>query len=293
MTGDGAKIWLNYTQEELDAQYEQRTLVPNADEYIQRNLADSAWARERMACRLDIPYGPTPDEVLDIFPASVSGAPIVVYIHGGAWTRMHKDHASYQAEAFVGAGANYVSVNFTLTPAVTLDELVRQNRAAIAWVYANAGSFGGDPARIYVAGHSSGAHVAGMMAVTAWQAAFDLPRNLIKGALLCSGTYEMAPARLSIRNLYLKLDEVAADRNSPIQHIPDDGCPAIIAYGDGDQKEFRRQSRAFAQAWRDKGLSCEEFDLKGYNHFDIGQAFNDPSCPFMAAMFDLMGLVET
>ncbi len=137
-TGGGGKVWLDYSQKELDDQYNQRKLVPDADEYMKRHGELSANIRGQMECRLDVSYGPSDDEKVDIFPARQSGAPVVVYYHGGAWTRWHKDNNSYQAPAFVNAGATFVPVNFALVPQVTLDELVRQCRAAVAWVYNNA-----------------------------------------------------------------------------------------------------------------------------------------------------------
>ena len=284
------KVWLDYDQDELNDQYNQRVLVPNADEYVQQNLQASARVRERLTCRLDLAYGPSEAEKLDFFPASSPGAPVVVYIHGGAWTRTSKSHVSYQAESFVGAGANYMAVDFGLVPAVTLDELVRQNRTAIQWVYRNAATLGVDPHRLYVAGHSSGAHVTGMMITTNWEGDWGLPADVIKGALACSGMYDLEPVRLSARNDYLELNMAAARRNSPILHLPDHGCPLIVGYGEQEQQEFRRQSIAFAKAWRAHGLSGQEFDLPGLNHFDMGQQYNHPDGPILKAMFAMMGL---
>ncbi len=264
------KVWLDYDQDALNDQYNQRVLVPNADEYAQHNLEESERVRALLSCELNIPYGPTEVEKLDWFPAPVAGGPIVVYIHGGAWTRSSKNHVSYPAESFVGAGASYVAVDFGLVPSVTLDEQVRQNRAAIQWVYHHAADYGADPHRLYVAGHSSGAHVTGMMITTDWARDLGLPPDVIKGALACSGMYDLEPVRLSSRNDYLKLDTEAARRNSPILHIPSAGCPIIIGYGEGDQAEFRRQSMAFAAVWRAAGLVCHEVDLPSLNHFDVG-----------------------
>lgn len=283
------KVWLNYTQEELNNQYNQRYLVPNADEYQKRNLENSARVRAKLACRLDVSYGPSPDQRLDIFPVARKDAPVVVYIHGGAWARNSKEHSSFIAETFVGAGTSFVAVEFGLCPKVTLDELIRHNRAAIQWVYRHAGEFGANPDRLYVAGHSSGGHVTGMMVVTDWERDWGLPDDVIKAALAGSGMYDLEPVQLSSRNEYLKLDVAAARRNSPMLHIPDNGCPLVVCYGGGEQKEFRRQSIEFAAAWRARGLVCKEFDLPGLNHFDVGQEYGNPQAPFMKAFLELVG----
>ena len=286
---ENPKIFLDYDQETLDAQYNQRSLVPDADDYIAVDVAESARVRQKLDCRIDVAYGPGEDETLDLFPAAAPGSPVVVYMHGGAWTRSDKSNESFMAEAFVAAGAAFVAVNFGLCPKVTLDEMIRQAREAVAWSCENAQDFNADPGRLYIAGHSSGGHVGGMMAVTDWTA-HNLPRTLVKGALLCSGMYDLAPVRLSARNDYLHLDEAAEDRNSAMRHIPADGCPLIVGYGGGEQTEFRRQSRAFAAAWRAAGLEVEEFDMPGVNHFELRRHFNDPKSPILTAMLALMGL---
>ena len=286
---ENPKIFLDYDQETLDAQYNQRSLVPDADDYIAVDVAESARVRQKLDCRIDVAYGPGEDETLDLFPAAAPGSPVVVYMHGGAWTRSDKANESFMAEAFVAAGAAFVAVNFGLCPKVTLDEMIRQAREAVAWSCENAQDFNADPGRLYIAGHSSGGHVGGMMAVTDWTA-HNLPRTLVKGALLCSGMYDLAPVRLSARNDYLHLDEAAEARNSAMRHIPADGCPLIVGYGGGEQTEFRRQSREFAAAWRAAGLAVEEFDMPGVNHFQLRRHFNDPNSPILTAMLALMGL---
>ena len=285
----GPKIYLDYDQKELDDQYNQRVLVPDAENYIAADRAESARVRAKLDCRIDVAYGPGEDQKLDLFPARAPGAPVAVYMHGGAWTRSDKAVESFMAESFVAAGAAFASVNFSLCPKVSLDELVRQAREAVVWCRRNAGSFGGDAERLFIAGHSSGGHVGGMMVVTDWTA-HGLPRGTIKGALLCSGMYDLEPVRLSARNEYLELDEAAARRNSAIHHIPDDGCPLVIGYGGGEQREFRRQSRAFAAAWRARGLTVNEIDLPGVNHFALRRYFNDPDGPILKATFAMMGV---
>jgi arylformamidase len=283
------KVWLDYTQSELDDQYNQSSKVSNIPEVLERSLSESARVRNKLECELDVPYGPSPEEKLDIFPAPQRNAPVVMFIHGGAWNRTTKETVSYPAESFVAAGATYIAVDFALVPNVSLDELVRQNRAAIAWVYQNARSFGADPDKLFVAGHSSGAHVTGLMVVTDWQQ-WDAPTNLIKGALAASGMYDLEPIRLSARNEYLKLDEAAALRNGAIHHILDQMPPMVIGYGEGELDEFRRQSQAFAAQLRARGQVHQEFDLLGMNHFDVGFDFNNPEGRLLNAFFEVMQL---
>jgi arylformamidase len=284
------KVYRDYTKVELDRQYNQRVLVPNLQEYIKQNREKSAEVREKLGCRLNVSYGPASDEVLDIFPSEQPGGPIQVYHHGGAWTTSHKDDYSYIAESFVIKGVNLVIPNFSLAPKVTLDEIVRQNRAAIAWAYHNADSFGGDRDQLFISGHSSGGHLAGMMMVTDWESEYGLPKNLIKAATTFSGMYDLEPVRLSHRNEYLFLDERSAHRNSPIHHIPDIRTPLVIGYGDGEHEEFKRQSDEFASAWERAGNPVTKLVLEGRNHFDIEREFAKIESPVMKATWANMGL---
>ncbi len=290
MTEDLMTVYGNYDQAELDRQYNQSTLVPDNSVYRERKVSESKRVRALLDCELDVSYGPTPDEVLDIFPAQEKNAPIMMFIHGGAWKNGHKDDISYPAESFVARGVTYIGVNFSLVPDVTLDEQIRQNRAALAWLYNNAASFGGDRDRIYVSGHSSGGHVTGMMVVTDWEGEFGVPNDLLKGAAPASGMYDLEPVRLSWRNEYLELDEAGALRNSSIHQIPERGIPLVMAYGTGELDEFQRQSQEFAAAWRARGYPCELIEMPGLNHFELNHEFNNPDGPILKATFEMMSV---
>ena len=246
-------VWLHYDQKALDDQYNQRILVPNANEYMARHGVLSAQVRAELECRLDVPYGPTEDEKVDIFPAAQKGAPLVVYFHGGAWTRWHKDNNSFQAPHFVKAGATFVPVNFALVPQVPLEELVRQCRASVAWAYEHAAEFGADPDKLYVAGHSSGAHVVGLLAANDWATEFGLPADVIKGAYAASGMYDLEPVRLCSRQEYLNLVERLGEGTAPARPS---GCrrtgPARVA-------SFRSRRTV-----RQSGRSAIAGDLPGY-----------------------------
>jgi arylformamidase len=127
----GGPIFLGYDQEALDREYDNRGKVPDFADYFTRYAGESAVARRQLDCRLDVRYGPSPGETLDIFPATGS-APIQLFIHGGYWRAMDKADFSYVARAFNPAGAAVVVINYALIPAVDMDELIRQCRAAVA-----------------------------------------------------------------------------------------------------------------------------------------------------------------
>jgi len=272
-------VWGNFTQEELDQNYDQSSLVPHVNELMEQNAADSARIREELEVIQDVSYGPTIMERLDIFPVAQKGAPVVIYHHGGAWTRSSKDQCSYAAPALVEAAINVVVLDFALAPTVSLDEIVRQNRAAIAWTWHHADEYGWDRDQIHSIGHSSGGHICGMMQVTDWDGVYGLPANVIKSAAPCSGMYELEPVRFSHRNTYLDLTDQAAARNSSIRQIPEYGPPLTMAWGTGELAEFQRQSREFADAWEAAGHTVERFILDGQNHFEVAREMFNPDQP--------------
>jgi len=286
------KVYGDYTQEELNRQYNQAALVPDFSDYIEQNRERSKSVRKDIPCKLDIPYGPSLDERLDIFPTKAHEAPILIYHHGGAWCRGNNKGSSYIAESCVSKGVNLVIPGFSLAPKVTLDEIVRQNHAAIVWSYHHAKDFGGNSNRIYVGGHSSGGHLAAMMLVTDWSGEYGLPENLIKGAVCLSGMYDLEPVRLSHRNEYLFLDERSANRNSPILYIPEYKLPIVIGYGDGEHDEFKRQSDSFAAAWEAAGHPMTKIIMKNQNHFEVEREWAKKDSPIMKRLWAMLGLDE-
>src|SRR5262249_31655795 len=148
-------------------------------------------------------YGPGPDETLDVFAPSATNVPVHVHLHGGGWRALTKDDVSFPAPLFVNAGAVYVALNFSVIPTVRLPDMVAQAQRAIAWLYDNASKFSGDPARIHVSGHSSGAHMASCLLTTDWHAKFGLPPDVLRSGLLMSGTYDLEPVMLSVRSSYV------------------------------------------------------------------------------------------
>ena len=288
------KVWGDYTQAELDAQYNQMTLFTQEEheEHRAYKEQESARVRAKLAgqSRLDVAYGPSAAEKLDIFQASKAGAPIQIFYHGGAWKGGRKSDVSFPAESFVARGATFIAVNYERVPKVTLDEQVRQARAAVAWAYQHAAEFGGDRERIFISGHSSGGHVCGMVLVTDWQRDFGLPADVVKGAAPVSGMFELAPVKLSWRNSYVSLDDAAVERLSPIRHIPPRPIPVVIGYGTKELAEFQRQSREFAAAWRARGYPCTELALPNLKHYAVNYEFNDPQGVLLGAIFKQMGL---
>jgi len=287
----GQTILRGYDREALDREYDNRGKVPEFADYFARWARESAAARRELECRLDVSYGPSPSETLDIFPAAgPSPAPIHVFIHGGYWQRMDKADFSYVARAFRSAGAAGVVINYALIPAVDMDELVRQCRASIAWVYRNARAFGGDPSRIFVSGHSAGGHLVAMLMSTDWPAFGALPPDVIQVGCGISGLYDLEPIRLCFLNEVLKLTPEQARRSSPVHLVPARSGPLLLAVGGLEGPEYHRQTDDLAAAWRPRGVSCEVMNMAGLHHFSIVTQLEEPGSELSGAILRQMGL---
>jgi arylformamidase len=273
-----------------DAQYDNRARVADALQILALWADRSAAARAALACRLDIAYGPDPGERLDVFPAATSGAPVLVYIHGGYWRALDKRDASFVAPPFVAAGALVVVPNYALCPAASIDEIVRQQQAALAWVWRHAGAHGGDRDRIVVAGHSAGGHLAATMLATDWPA-FDpaLPADLVKGALSLSGVFELEPLRHApFLAPDLKLDAAAAARLSPVG-LAAPTRPLYALVGADESEEFQRQNDAIAAAWGPTAVPvCES--VPGRNHMSVLFELAEPGSRTHRLALELLGL---
>lgn len=293
----GQAIFRGYDREGLDKEYDNRAKVADSADWLARYPRESAAARRELACRLDVAYAPSPAETLDILYAGgappkpgARPAPVHVFIHGGYWRALDKADFSFVARAFAPAGAAVVAVNYALIPAVDMDELVRQCRAAVAWVWRNAASFGGDPARITVSGHSAGGHLVAMLLATDWAAFGGVPTDVVKAGCGISGLYDLEPIRLCYLNETLKLTPDAARRNSPVHLAPRSAAPLLLPIGGLEGPEYHRQSEDLAAAWRKRGVACEVMDMPGIHHFSIVSQLEDPKSELARAIHRQMGL---
>jgi len=273
----GPQVWLDMDQKELDDAYDQAVYAPNAAQLHKRREANSEGVRSRLGPPLRVAYGASPIEMLDIYQTKRPNAPIMVFIHGGAWRAgLAKDFAD-SAELFVHAGAHFVVPDFinVIEAGGSLMPMAEQVRRAVAWVHNNATSFGGDPNRIHVAGRSSGAHLAGVVLITDWKA-LGVPDDVVKGALLSSGMYDLKPVRLSKRSSYVKFTDEIEHALSTQRHLRRINCPVIVAHGTYETPEFQRQSRDFAAALKAAGKPVQLLVGVGYNHFEMPETLGNP-----------------
>ena len=288
----GPLVFMNYDQVELDAAYDQSVYAPLQREISERRAVNSEAARQRIGAPLRQSYGPSEVEKLDIYRARQANAPLFVFIHGGAWLGGEAKNYGDAAELFHNAGATYIALDFIAVGAAKGDIgiMAEQVKRAIAWVYKNAKSFGADPERFYVGGHSSGGHLCGVALTADWQKEFGLPPGFIKGGLCMSGMYEMKPVRLSKRSSYVKFTDDLEDRMSSQRRIAALKAPIIVTYGTHETPEFQRQNRDFAAAVRAAGKPVELVEAVGYNHFEMAESLANPYGPNGRAALQLMKL---
>jgi len=287
----GPPVWLDMDQAELDAAYDQSRYAPNLPQITKRYATNSEAVRARLGVPRRFSYGTTAIEALDVYTTKRPNAPINVFIHGGAWRVGLAKDSAYPAELFVHAGAHFVVPDFIWVQDAggSLMPMADQVRRAVAWVYRNAQSFGGDPNRIYVSGHSSGGHLAGVVLTTDWKV-FKLPADAVKGGLCCSGMFDLKPVRLSARSNYVKFTDETERALSPQRQLNNLNAPVIIAYGTLETPEFQRQSRDFAAAVKAAGKPVELLVAEGYNHFEIIETLGNPHGLLGRAVLEQMKL---
>lgn len=285
-----ARVFLDYDQAALDRAYDQAAWAPNMQEVLGRRAAAADGVRARLGEPRRFAYGPSAIEHLDVYPTAAPRAPVMVFLHGGAWRGGDARSQAYAAEMFVRAGAHWVAPDFATVMDVGLDGMVAQVRRAVAWVARHAGEFGGDAARLYLGGHSSGGHLAGNVLVTDWPKEFDLAPDVVKGALCVSGMYELRPLRLSARSSYVRFDDRIEHELSPLRHLERIACPVTVAYAERDSPEFQRQSREFADALARRGRLRSLVVASGLNHFEIPETLASPDGLLGREALGLMGL---
>lgn len=278
----------------LDAAYNLRKAFPSFGADLARWRQASAQARSAIPHRADIAYGPHPAERLDYFSTGRPDRPILAFIHGGFWQAMDRADFSFVASGFAAAGlANVAVLGYPLAPTVKMDRIVASIRRALLWLWREGGALGGDPQRIYAAGHSAGGHLVALAALTDWPAlAPGAPDLLLRGGLCISGIYDLRPIQACFHNDVLGMDLTEADRNSPLLLLPGwrGPLPALaLAVGEQETDAFHDQQSAFALACAAKGAPVTAVTEPRRHHFDILHDLGRPDGPIQA---DLVSMIR-
>jgi arylformamidase len=285
----GEITYKEFRKDELEFQYNPRESVPEYPELAKRRAEASHKARSALKSWLNVPYGSSRREVLDIYPADRPGGPVLVYIHGGYWRSGSKDDNCNFAPAFVQRGVTVVLVEYDLCPEVTVTDICRQTRAAIAWVYRNILRYSGNPSKLYVSGHSAGGHLTAMALAHDWEKQ-GLPRTLIKGAVATSGVYDLEMVMQISVNEQVRMTREIARENSPFLHPPVSASPLIVAVGGAEPKGWQQMSEDYYKLCKERGLDCQYLVVPGANHYTMSEHLADPNSPLTHAMFKQIGL---
>ena len=256
-----------------DAAYNNRWAVPDHMDDLDRWAADSAAVRAEVRCDVDVEYGPGNRETLDIlYPENAGPVPVIVFLHGGYWLSMTKDSYSFIGKNFVDAGAAFAVIGFGLCPDITLAQMVGQVERAIAHLWDRADAYGLDRERFYLAGHSSGGHLAAMVLGGGVSGKPAVPPETFKASVIVSGLFDLAPIARTYINHYIQLDDAGVRDLSPLHHVPPKGRPMgplILGTGEHELAEYHLHQARYAAAWAKNGHALEMCDAAGYQHFDV------------------------
>jgi arylformamidase len=287
-------IYSNFDQETLDLEYSPSSRIDDLDVYLDEYTRASEAARNIAAasgsCELDLRFGPGAEETLDLFlPPEPGAAPLHVFIHGGYWQLLSKNESCFAAPLFQDKGSCFAALNYTLAPHQSLTGIVEEIRRAIAWLHDNADRWGLDKERIFLSGHSAGAHLAMMTLLTDWQS-MGMPADIVKGVCAISGVFDLEPVQLTYVNDVIGMDADEARRNSPILHELVNRCPVILAYGDNETNEFKRQTDDYEVVLQKAGIPVVLREIEDRNHFDVILDLADTDSWLAKQVFTQMGI---
>ena len=263
------------TQEELDSEYNVETAVPNFPYYIQYYQDASALARSSYANRKSYDYGPTLMERLTVYPSERAGSPVMLFVHGGYWRMGIGDDFDFIAKGPLELGFTVIIITYALAPHVGIPEIIRQVRASIAWTAKNITTLNGDPKRIFVSGHSAGAHLAAMAASTRWED-YGLPEDTIKGILAISGLYDLQPVAQTFIQPAIRITDEQILSSSPARIIGPSSIPIMLSWGAMETTAFKKQSEDYLTSWIKAGNLGEALIIADADHFSILKEFESP-----------------
>ena len=270
----GPLVWLDMDQAALDAAYDQTVWAPNQALIAERRSTAAKEAKARLKPSRHA-YGETQIEAFDFYAAG-RAAPIVVFIHGGAWRGGMAENFAHLADTFLSAGAHAAILDFNNVDEAggRLETMAEQVRRAVAFIAKNAHELGGD-GRIFVCGHSSGSHLSSCVLTTDW-AEYGLPQDFITGAILISGMYELEPVRRSKRSTYVRFTDDTVEKLSAMRRLDRIRCPLIVTHGTCESPEFQRQARDFRDALTKAGKQVNYFAVTAANHFEMVEQLHNP-----------------
>jgi arylformamidase len=275
-----------------ELEYNNRRRIPSFPAIAARWKAASDAYRQVARAELDLPYGAGERQRFDLFYADNVQAPLVVYIPGGYWQWGDRATYSFVANAFSSAGLNVAIASYSLCPAVSVLEIVDELKLCLATLWRKTA------VRPLVIGHSAGGHLTAAMLASRWDAADDLPGDLVRSGVAISGIFDLEPLVDTSINQALGLDDESARAASPrFWPAPSPDCTLVAAVGAHESREFLRQSREMVDHWGARGVRTQYLEVPESNHFTILDQLTRPDTTLHTLVVSLardlyLGLTE-
>ncbi|KIN70294.1 N-acetylanthranilate amidase [Sulfitobacter noctilucae] len=254
---------------QIDYDFNARESVASFDDEFAALGRLSDQARANVPCQRDLVFDPASGSALDLYGAG-NGRPVFLWIHGGYWRIGTKEGNAFAAPGLVAQGIAVAVMDYSLAPAVTLDQIVHEVRLAVAWLRREGPGLGLDTRKIHVGGSSAGGHLTGAVLAGGWHAEYGLPESSIGAALALSGIFDLEPLLHTQVNGWMDMDMETVAALSPIRHIPArTDAQLLISVGGEERNGFLRETAAYHDAWTKAGHKADLIDMPGYNHFDI------------------------
>jgi acetyl esterase/lipase len=206
-------------------------------------------------------YGAGPRRGLDLYlPDGIPGpVPIVVFYYGGGWEEGERRDYRFVGAALAARGIMAVLPDYRVYPEVTQPGFMDDGAAVLAWVREHGAGFGGDPARLFLLGHSAGAYIAAMLALHPNWATGDLA-----GMIGLAGPYDFVPDTPAREAMFPPGDALAAVM--PVNHAGPSAPPMLLATGARDRTVLPRNSERLAAALRAHGVPVALRHYRGIGH---------------------------
>jgi acetyl esterase/lipase len=269
-----------------------------ADPPAKERPSQKAVLAKNTVARLDVAYGRDEKQKLDIYsPKGAKGAPVVLFVHGGEWSRHDKSEVSYKPKFLNEAGVVFVSVNYRLSPAAKHPAHANDVAAAVAWVRQHAAEFGGDPNKLVLIGHSAGCHLVTLVALDPrYLGRVKLRPSDLRGVVAWSGgAYDLVEkVRAGGKYAdYIKSafgDSESAQRDaSPVAHVRDaESLPAFLFVSTERGNASHKAAERLAKLIRDAKGRADSQLLEGRDHFHANHLLGAPGDATGAVLLDFV-----
>jgi acetyl esterase/lipase len=227
-------------------------------------------------------------------PRERKGAPVVVFFYGGSWLGGEREWYRFVGDALAAHGVVVAIPDYRKLPEVSLDGFMRDAARAVAWMHDHAADYGGDARRLFVMGHSSGGHIAALLATDPrWLARHGLVPRDLAGCIGLAGVYAFLPADVDDDEMLDVFGATPEERReaAPVAFVRGREPPMLLLSGDADREVDAENSRELATALRSKGERVEMRIYPGVGHSALLLALSHPLRSHAPTLHDVLAFV--